>query len=149
MAGKHATPSCTRACAASSDTSGSSRTRILSALCTWTTCDPRRAKHWASSQPIRTTTKHNHALRHSIILRPGHPRGCRWSDSRTSSIPGRGGTRGRAPAAIIIDLVVSLFFSSPSSCTSTVHGSIILHSPAGPPLREQYNVRRCRGELRR
>jgi hypothetical protein len=88
------------------------------------TLEPRRAKACASSQPIGpppSTTRRAGSLRNSQTL----------SEVRQpiASMPGIGGTKGRAPAAITIERVVSVCFLPSAPVISTAHGETILASP--------------------
>ena len=106
-----------------SEISGSSRTISRGSISTCVTSAPKRAKHWASSQPIgpppSTTSRLGKARNDQIVSE------VRGFASRS---PGIGGMNGRAPAAITMCLVVSVRVPA-AVVTSTVHGEVIFASP--------------------
>ena len=93
-------------------------------ISTCVTFAPKRAKHCASSQPIGPPP--------STTRRRGSSRSCHTvSEVRqpTVSMPGIGGTNGRAPAAITIARVLRRRVPPPASATSTSQGETIFASP--------------------
>ena len=119
------TPSAARPSATALDTSGSSRTSRRGAISTCVTAQPSRAKAWLSSQPIGPPP--------STSRRSGRVRSCQMvSDvsASTSSMPGMGGTNGRAPAAMTMARVVSVCTWPPGAVISTCQGETMRARPS-------------------
>ena len=105
------------------ETSGSSRGRMRGSISTCVTAAPSRANACASSQPTgpppRTTSRRGRS-RNSHTLSE--------VSTRIVSMPGIGGTKGRAPAAITMARVLSV--RAPLAVLiSTVQGEEMRASP--------------------
>jgi hypothetical protein len=114
------TPSARSDAATSSETSGSSRTMMRGAISTCVTALPSRAKLCASSLPMgpppSTTRRAGNSVRPQTVSLVRKP---------ASLSPGIGGTKGPAPAAMTMALVVSVCCRPSASFTSTVHGLVM------------------------
>ena len=129
-------PSAANVRAMSAENSASSLASSRGAISTSVTCEPKRANACASSQPIgpppSTTRRRGNARSAHTVSEVSGP---------ASASPGSGGTNGRAPAAMTMWVVVSVWREPSAAVTSTVHGEVIVaraldarHAEAGVAL---------------